>query len=85
MRIDQCHLCKRIIDFGPESEEQYIGYEIHHLIPRSCGGNNEEDNKVLLCHSCHLIMHRQRNGKLKWSYVDEYLTDALIRQKHEQE
>lgn len=34
------------------------GFEVHHIIPRSCGGNNEESNLVKLTYSEHFIAHK---------------------------
>lgn len=36
--------------------------EVHHIIYRSNGGADEEDNLVTLCHSCHSDLH---HGKIK--------------------
>ena len=33
------------------------GEEIHHIIPKSEGGNDTADNLVLLCHECHRKIH----------------------------
>ena len=35
--------------------------EIHHIVPRSAGGNNELKNLKLLCSSCHSLVHRPRH------------------------
>lgn len=34
------------------------GYEVHHIIPKSCGGDDEEDNLVKLTYSEHFIAHK---------------------------
>lgn len=34
------------------------GYEIHHILPRSMGGSNEENNLVKLTYKEHFIAHR---------------------------
>lgn len=34
-----------------------VGYEIHHIIPKSCGGNNTNKNKVKLSFKEHFICH----------------------------
>ena len=31
---------------------------IHHVIPRSLGGSNEQSNLVLLCAECHRKLHQ---------------------------
>lgn len=35
--------------------------EVHHIIFRSQGGSDEEDNLITLCHTCHKRLH---NGKI---------------------
>ncbi|MBC8368052.1 HNH endonuclease, partial [bacterium] len=37
--------------------------EVHHLKPRSLGGDNREDNLITLCASCHRHLH-ERGGSL---------------------
>ena len=44
--------------------------EVHHIIFRSQGGSNEEDNLITLCSTCHYNVHHDKqklylNGKLK--------------------
>lgn len=33
-------------------------HEIHHVIPVTRGGNNSNDNLILLCIPCHLSRHK---------------------------
>ena len=52
-------LCCRRCGKGPESREHYHqGFEYHHLLPRSQGGQDTAENVVLLCHDCHTGLHR---------------------------
>lgn len=37
--------------------------EIHHIIYRSQGGNNDERNLIRLCKKCHMLVH---SNKKKW-------------------
>jgi hypothetical protein len=37
--------------------------EVHHIEPRSLGGNNNEENLITLCSSCHRHLH-ERDGSL---------------------
>lgn len=36
------------------------GEEIHHIVPKSEGGNDTEHNLVLLCHDCHEKIHNRQ-------------------------
>lgn len=40
------------------------GGEIHHIIFRSHGGKDVEDNLVTLCKDCHAMAHGLRTGRL---------------------
>lgn len=40
--------------------------EVHHIIYRSNGGSDDEDNLVTLCHTCHSDLH---HGKIKLKLV----------------
>ena len=31
--------------------------EVHHLVFRSHGGQNAEENLITLCHACHSMLH----------------------------
>lgn len=58
------------------------GEEIHHIIPKSEGGNDTLNNLVLLCHSCHDKIHNHQpiwihgtpfKGDLITAYLKEYI------------
>jgi len=36
---------------------------VHHVIPRSLGGNDVDDNLVVLCHNCHRLVHWYSVGR----------------------
>lgn len=36
-----------------------VGTEVHHIIPVSQGGEDNPNNLITLCHSCHLKRHQQ--------------------------
>jgi len=38
--------------------------DLHHIVPRSQGGNNEKENLVTLCGACHRQWHK-RGGALR--------------------
>jgi 5-methylcytosine-specific restriction protein A len=51
-------LCERCL-----LEGRYVPVEeVHHIVPLSEGGSNDESNLMSLCHSCHEKMHK-RKGK----------------------
>ena len=37
----------------------YRHLQIHHVCPRSKGGDNSEDNLLTLCNDCHAEVHKQ--------------------------
>lgn len=41
--------------------------DIHHIIPKSKGGNNELDNLIIICPNCHRVIHN----------TDKYSVDLL--------
>ena len=45
-----CQICKK----KPKNER----LEVHHIIFRSQGGSDEENNLVTVCHSCHVELHK---------------------------
>lgn len=64
-----------------KSKENY--YESHHIIPRSLGGDNSTDNKVLLTFKEHYICHRllpkmvlNQEQKIKMNYALYVLSKA---------
>ena len=43
---------------GLGGRESDIILEVHHKIPRSCGGSNDPSNLETLCRRCHIIWHQ---------------------------
>lgn len=41
------------------------GIERHHLVPRSLGGDDTDDNIIPLCHACHQDLHNHPNGRAR--------------------
>ena len=39
--------------------------EVHHILPLSRGGTNDEDNLMSLCKSCHSKIHADRGDRFK--------------------
>ncbi|MEW6607686.1 MAG: HNH endonuclease signature motif containing protein [bacterium] len=55
---DRCWRCGKVA-----GEEVEIGaLERHHIIPRSEGGLDTDDNNSLLCGNCHNVVHRRHMG-----------------------
>ena len=40
--------------------------EIHHIVPRSRGGSNQQDNLITLCSGCHRIWHEKGGPPPGW-------------------
>lgn len=48
--------------------------EIHHLIPKSAGGSNDETNLVTLCRKCHKQVERSTGPSSHPRYLTKPLT-----------
>jgi 5-methylcytosine-specific restriction endonuclease McrA len=48
---------------------QFCGHrqqlDIHHIIPRSRGGSDSEDNLITLCRTCHGVIHGSCQKRLR--------------------
>ena len=53
MEVKRCEMCG--------SEE---GLEVHHIIPVSCGGSDDESNLKVLCGKCHTAIHNKDRSYL---------------------
>ena len=52
-------LCEQCLKKG-----RYVAVEeVHHILPLSEGGTNEESNLMSLCRSCHEKIHRERGDR----------------------
>jgi 5-methylcytosine-specific restriction protein A len=52
-------LCERCL-----LEGRYVPVEeVHHIVPLSEGGSNDESNLMSLCHSCHEKMHKRKRSR----------------------
>lgn len=53
-----CQCCKR-------GGEEYIDVlDLHHVVPVYCGGADSVDNSIMLCLSCHHLVHQYATGDL---------------------
>ena len=52
-------LCEQCLKEG-----RYVAVEeVHHIVPLSEGGSNDESNLMSLCRSCHEKIHRERGDR----------------------
>ena len=42
----------------------HVGTDLHHIVPRSQGGSDDDENKVFLCRKCHAMIHSE--GAVNW-------------------
>ena len=49
-KIGKCELCGNT-----------YGLELHHIIPRCCGGGDDEDNLILVCGKCHAMLNPKKD------------------------
>ena len=47
----------RCVVCGIGGKDSDIILEVHHKLPRSCGGSNDPSNLETLCRKCHFIWH----------------------------
>lgn len=58
--------------------------ELHHIIPKSRGGSNDESNLIELCSECHGLAHdvsftNERGGLIKESVSRKKIQDEIDR------
>lgn len=46
-----------------------VATEVHHLVPRSRGGNDDPDNTLALCHPCHARIHANPQWATEMGYL----------------
>lgn len=55
--------------------------QVHHVIPRSMGGADVEQNMVLLCSTCHDAVHNQTGRARRHSKIS-FLIECIEKAKH---
>lgn len=69
---------KKLIDkFGEKCQAcgaTGVHLDIHHIIPRSSGGTDDEDNLTLLCQNCNLRMSNRRFTEIEFN---SYLSGVM--------
>lgn len=64
------------------SDEGYIYYERHHIIPKCLGGDNSKENLVLLTAKEHFLAHKllveiyPENSKIFWAFHRMFFSDS---------
>ena len=53
---------------GITSQSLYVKFEVHHITPRSKGGNDHPSNLKFLCLKCHHYAHSKRGKVIKENY-----------------
>ena len=50
--------------------------EVHHVLPKSLGGTDNEDNAMILCLGCHYNAHKdiERSGRTSADLIKSRLT-----------
>lgn len=69
-KLGECRVCETLTLVRGEA----INIELHHLVPRSIGGDDVEDNLVPLCPVCHGSVTRRNKTAL--GTLAESLDDA---------
>ena len=69
IRYKKCSLC---------GYNLYPIQQLHHIKPVSCGGDNSEDNLMIVCPNCHYAVHR---GYIKL-HADNFNEDGGLKLVH---
>jgi HNH endonuclease len=71
------------------ARQEYVPWvlEIEHIVPKSKGGADDEENLWLACHSCNLfkpasVPHSTNDGKLRFTNVPMYQSTNLPAYQH---
>ncbi len=63
-----CRECAWHIDEYNRADPRIL--ELHHKRPHVEGGENTEDNLVVLCNVCHDEVHDRRNSDREWNFME---------------
>lgn len=60
--------------------------QIHHVIPRTCGGTHKNSNLVALCAKCHRAWHRYDSDAVYWKEFETsgregFLSGAWVKER----
>lgn len=58
--------------------------QIHHILPRSAGGQDTLSNLVLLCGACHMAISPSPNFAKKKAFPSDFITDQDIKLRQEE-
>lgn len=53
--------------------------DIHHILPKKCGGTDDNNNLIILCPNCHRMVHNHSNEITKEMLLDNSL-DKVFKQ-----
>lgn len=70
--IPQCKRCGRFSPWGTKI------MQIHHILPTSKGGTNDESNLVVLCTNCHSICHSPFGSYVPPERFEEWLKEPSL-------
>ena len=70
---EKCFIC----------EEKKSSLEIHHIKPKSYGGNDDINNLILLCSSCHKLVHNEIEAFIRNGLHYSFFRAIILRVKEE--
>jgi 5-methylcytosine-specific restriction endonuclease McrA len=69
----RCHYCNRVTIKGREDRACSYTATIEHVLPRSRGGKNAIENKVVSCDRCNTVrnlIEQRLRGQGRWTDID---------------
>ena len=74
---NQCQIC------GENTPVPYGRLEVHHIVPRYKGGNDESENLITLCDLCHAVLHPHMGPS--WVGLSKFLPEEQKIKRYELE